>query len=231
MPIASFWNLCTEFSIHDAALVIAGHDPQAYIAMTEDRVVEEAIGYLPARKALSNAVESERLATCKLIYDVSEFDQRDTLNIYSTLIRVEDLDRFVRNAGHICETFARGSETMSRYTCKNAAYRSKKLEAANKAWEAITANPALLRGKSPKQALQKWLTEHAEELGLLNRDGRPNQTGIEEICKVANWKPEGGATPTPASPDPESETRLVLTPPLRSGNPKEAFDLNDDIPF
>ncbi|MND07504.1 hypothetical protein D3C83_295210 [compost metagenome] len=53
-------------------------------------------------------------------------------------------------------------------------------------------------GKSPKQALEKWLREHALEFGLTTEDGSPNGTGIEEAAKVANWQPGGGAPKTPS---------------------------------
>ncbi len=72
----------------------------------------------------------------------------------------------------------------------------KKLAAAIRAFDEVTNNPDLLKGKSPKQALEKWLLGHAEECGLIKPDGKPNKEGIEQICKVANWKPKGGATPT-----------------------------------
>ena len=66
----------------------------------------------------------------------------------------------------------------------------------------------------------------------MNRDGAPNKGGIEEICKVANWKPEGGATPTPTS----VQAEIVASPaprPSRDGyeyQPRD-FELDDEIPF
>jgi len=81
--------------------------------------------------------------------------------------------------------------------------------------------------------LLKWLTEHAAELGLLNKEGRPNLTGIEEICKVANWKPEGGATPTPTSEAYPSQRPLIRLPEPAKPTPRRSFsaDLDDAIPF
>jgi hypothetical protein len=55
----------------------------------------------------------------------------------------------------------------------------------------------LLEGKTPKQALTKWLRENASRYGLSGDDGAPNETGIEEVAKVANWQPSGGAPRTP----------------------------------
>ncbi|MNW19515.1 hypothetical protein D3C71_2195380 [compost metagenome] len=71
------------------------------------------------------------------------------------------------------------------------------MAAAVDAWTSIYSNPELLSGKSPKTALLKWLNEHASEYGLTKEDGMPNATAMEEIAKVANWKPEGGASKTP----------------------------------
>ena len=68
-----------------------------------------------------------------------------------------------------------------------------KLGAAIWAWEA-TADPGT---RHPKQAIEKWLREHAADFGLTDDDGKPNETGIAEVPKVANWKPTGGAPKTP----------------------------------
>lgn len=69
-----------------------------------------------------------------------------------------------------------------------------KLAASVKAWQAITD-----AGKrSPKQALDKWLREHAAEFGLTNEEGKPIENAIEECSKVANWNAKGGATKTPS---------------------------------
>jgi hypothetical protein len=68
-----------------------------------------------------------------------------------------------------------------------------KLAAAVKAWQAVI-DPVK---KSPKQALGKWLREHAVEFGLTNEEGQPIETAIEECSKVANWDAKGGATKTP----------------------------------
>ncbi len=68
-----------------------------------------------------------------------------------------------------------------------------KLAAAVSAWLAVESS----KGVSPKQAIAKWLREHAEAFGLSDANGKPNETGIEEVAKVANWQPSGGAPKTP----------------------------------
>ncbi|MBL8397243.1 MAG: hypothetical protein JNL84_03725 [Candidatus Accumulibacter sp.] len=63
----------------------------------------------------------------------------------------------------------------------NRRYASK-LAAAVMAWQAVTDT-----GKtSPKAALTRWLTDHANDFGL-------SANGIEEAAKVANWATIGGS--------------------------------------
>jgi len=68
-----------------------------------------------------------------------------------------------------------------------------KLAAAIRAWQAVE-DP---KGKHPAQAIREWLTRNAKELGLLKDDGKPNKSAIEDIAKIANWQPKGGAPKTP----------------------------------
>jgi hypothetical protein len=76
---------------------------------------------------------------------------------------------------------------------------SAKLAAAIEAWRAVSGNPELRRGKTIKQALDKWLREHANEFGLTKEDGNPNEQGIEEVAKIANWDLKGGAPKSPGN--------------------------------
>jgi len=98
-------------------------------------------------------------------------------------------------------------------------------------------------GKTPKKALEIWLRKHANEYGLTGRDGSPNELGIEEVSKVANWKPTGGASPTPTvvpgpregkaawsrkvRPNPPTRRALPPTPPAK----QLPGPIDDDIPF
>jgi hypothetical protein len=34
---------------------------------------------------------------------------------------------------------------------------------------------------------------------LVDKQGKPNGTGIEEVAKVANWQTDGGAPKTPGT--------------------------------
>ncbi|MBP6719194.1 MAG: hypothetical protein KA173_10045 [Rhodoferax sp.] len=75
---------------------------------------------------------------------------------------------------------------------------SGRLAAAVHAWLAVSDTD----GKSPKQALEKWLREHAALYGMTSEEGNPVNQTVEECSKVANWDRGGGApkTPTRAKP-------------------------------
>lgn len=190
------WRLSTEFSVLHAALIIAGYSPDIAEANGKSVLTKRCPGFLPAKTALCNAIKSEVLVPVELTYEESEYGTTSHINIYSTLLSVSDLWNFTSGAGKYCGTFDRRDQRGSGQLSSAGGFFSKKLDAANKAWAAVTSDPSRLRGKSPKQALEDWLTENAANLGLLNKAGQPNRTGIDEIAKVANWKPEGGATPT-----------------------------------
>lgn len=73
---------------------------------------------------------------------------------------------------------------------------SPKLAAAIKVWDAMEDENAR-DGKGPVVAMEKWLSDRWRELGLAHK-GAINKTGVSEVARVANWKPEGGTPPTPS---------------------------------
>lgn len=111
-----------------------------------------------------------------------------------TLLHRADLVTWLESAGFRTGFFfPMATDTPDYLDPKNSRY-APKLAAAVRAWQAVT-DP---RGKHPKQALEKWLREHAAEFGLSDDEGKPNETGIGEVAKVANWQPGGGAPKTPS---------------------------------
>lgn len=160
------------------------------------------------------------------------FDSFHDLDFSLTLIGTAELKVWLWTRGLHGTVFGTGTKTKLSPSDFSPFY-AQKLDAAVAAWQAVTSEPDRLRGKSPKQALEGWLTENAKEYGLLNRDGTPNRTGIEEIAKVANWNQKGGApsTPTlPAEPTPSfggTFRKVLASPPLAGGNLGD----DDDIPF
>lgn len=81
---------------------------------------------------------------------------------------------------------------------KNHLRYSAKLASAIAAWRAIDS-PAL--NKSVKQTIEAWVREHAKEFGLpFDKEGNPNPTAVEDVAKVVNWVPSGGAPTTGSGP-------------------------------
>lgn len=217
-PLA-YWTLCPTFSIVQAAFLFCGRDPSHIDRHTEAQVQNLPEGYVPVRTALLNAI-NRGLLPADVQYEWYDGERSSIVDIHATQIAKEDLDRFFSGVpipGHFF-----GDRGTGLGVAGANAQLPPKLNAALRAWTAVTSDPRLMRGKSPKQALRGWLVEHAAELGLLKRDGGLNEAGIEEVCKVANWKPEGGATPTPSA----------LTPPVpREGLAECASEPDDELPF
>lgn len=214
-----YWKLSRSYSIVQATLLFCGEDPSELEWRVEENPSAQPPGYTAVKTALVNAVASGRL-DANVTYDAGGFGNEASVSIHGTTIDRHDLNEFFDGANVPGQFFGRWATPTNQ--ANPSAQLPPKLNAALRAWTAVTSDPALLRGKSPKQALEAWLLDHAVELGLTNRMGQPNKTGIDEICKVANWKPEGGATPTPGP----------LPPQITDSGPTESFyDLDDEIPF
>ncbi|WP_367025173.1 hypothetical protein ABZN20_10180 [Methylococcus sp. ANG] len=112
-----------------------------------------------------------------------------------TTVSRDDLVSWLRRRGFMSGFFfpeAQDAESPGYLDPQNPRY-APKLAAAVKAWQAVTDTG----GKTPKRALEKWLREHAADFGMTDEDGNPVNTAIEEVAKVANWAPGGGAPKTP----------------------------------
>lgn len=237
MSSIDLWKLATELSVVHAALLIAGQDPSDFEHLRPENFGKRAPQFLPAKIALCNAILSGTLKPARESFYTDGDGQISGLDIYETTIKTTDIAIFVRSRGFVSEIFDTSDFNSIENLSRGGRYYSAKLDAANKAWAAVTADPDRLRGRTPKQALIKWLTENAAELQLLRADGKPNTTGIEEISKVANWKPEGGAAATPSATATPISSALIPTPSINSKGrgtaERESFsaDWDDEIPF
>lgn len=145
------------------------------------------------------SVESEYFRVYGTTADEDEILSKDQSCFYKpfadwklTTVSREDLVAWLTARGVRSGFFFPTGSSGPDYLCpKNPRY-APKLAAAVRAWLAVT-DP---NGRHPKQALAKWLREHAAEFSLTDDEGKPNETGIEETAKVANWQPGGGAPKT-----------------------------------
>ena len=86
-----------------------------------------------------------------------------------------------------------------------------KLAAAVRAWQAME-DENLRRKRKPIAGMTAWLESRYKEFGLVHKQGGKNKRGevthkagdrndgaIEQVCKIANWEPDGGSSTTPGN--------------------------------
>jgi hypothetical protein len=193
-----YWRLCDELTVVQAALLIAGEDPsptQDYIANWEpDR---RPAHYVAAKAALMHAINGKRLSAN--VIEPIDKDVQPGPDWYQTTVLVEDLRVWLKSRGFERGFFFPAPKAGPDYLSAGHQNYSSKLAAAIQSWQAVSEDRNLRQGKSVKQALAIWLRQHANEFGLTKDDGNPNEQGIEEIAKIANWDTKGGAPKTPGN--------------------------------
>lgn len=232
------WKLADELNVYQIALLIAGYDPSEFSDESYERWPQEVKNDIhPFLTAVKNAATRRNIIFHEIKYQGS-YDDNDT-NWHESLVNIDSLREWMLTR-NFSDGFFVSKEIEDRFSDASGAFYAPKLAAAVRAWNEVTAAPEELNGKTPKKALEVWLRKHANEYGLTNKDGNPNELGIEEICKVANWKPGGGASPTPttcalsrgsATEGSKVKSRPPTPPKQRSRSQRISPDLDDDIPF
>lgn len=206
MEALDYWKLCEEVSLFQAIMLCLDQDPQddSSHELEGKSSQNQPVGYGAIKTALVAALKAKTIDGThyeKVLYD-RDGDEcgniEGSTDLDKSRVRLDSVRVFLRSKGVVSGSFVSQTKPVeSDYLDRaNPAY-APKLAAAVAAWLAVARNESALHGKTPKQALQKWLREHASEYGLTKDDGNPNEDGIDQVCKVANWKPEGGAAKTP----------------------------------
>ena len=138
-----------------------------------------------------NAINRKRLPA-----GIAARDDTDSREVdwHRTVVAVEDIEQWLRSRGIGTGFFFPAPVAGPDYLSAFHPNYSAKLAAAIEAWKAVSADDQLRRGKTVKQALHIWLRQHANEFGLMKEDGNPNEQGIEEVAKIANWDTKGDGT-------------------------------------
>jgi hypothetical protein len=196
-----YWRLCDELTIMQAALLIIGIDPSSengcYCEGHDLHL--RPIGYEAAKAAISNALQKQVILGEHVpLYDsdINGYQGEplpNTTDLGRSMVKVDSLRNWLAQRGFSSGFFFPAVTNDPDYLNKSAPRFAPKLAAALSAWLAVT-DPGK---RSPKQALEKWLREHAAEFGLVDEDGNPVNTAIEECSKVANWSQGGGAPKMP----------------------------------
>lgn len=199
--ISDFWRLPSELSVRQAALLIVGVDPASEDGSNSEKwaVSKRPKGYEAAKQGVSAALRAGKINGVHVPlfeYDINgnECDELEgTTDVERSSVDRDSLADWLAARGIRSGFFFPTATDAPEYLdSKNPRY-APKLAAAVRAWQSVV-DPG---GKHPKQALAKWLREHAAEFGMTDDEGKPNETGIEEAAKVANWQPGGGAPKTP----------------------------------
>ncbi|MGO9429209.1 hypothetical protein [Rhodoblastus sp.] len=232
------WKLADELNVYQISLLIAGYDPSEFEEDGHGHWPQEVrVDISPFLNAIKNAARSQKFTFKEVQYQ--SYNEPE-VNWIESLVNIDSFCDWLRSR-NFADGFFLSNKESDRLLDDSGDFYAPKLAAAVRAWNEVTASPEALNGKTPKKALEIWLRKHANEYGLTNKDGNPNELGIEEICKVANWKPSGGASPTPTAgilpaegfpPEGRKVRPRPTTPPKRKSPPgRLSNQLADDIPF
>ena len=197
------WRLCDQLNIIQAALLVAGHDPSSTQEFVEGWDADKRpTGYEAAKAAISRALVSQSIKG--QLYEELEYDMNGnpagpiegSIDLKLSVVEVSDLKVWLADRGMTTGFFFPKREDGAEFLDPDHDRYSQKLAATISAWRAMDSG-GMLKGKTPKQSLEKWLRLNADRFGLCDEDGKPNEKGIEECAKVANWKHKGGAPKTP----------------------------------
>lgn len=232
MDSMDFWRLCDELSIVQAALLIAGVDPAEDSTYVETwQPCDKPSGYEATKTAIANGLRRGDIKGEVSYQTDAKFDSiaemyydevSERIDLHESVVSADSLREFLSKRGFKSGFFFSNADHNPEYLNSLSNCYSSKLAAAIHAWEAVSRDDKLRRGKTVKQALMNWLTVHAAQYGLVKDDGRPNENGIEEIAKIANWDTKGGAPKT-------QEAETIAN---KQANPFDSKSLNEgEIPF
>ena len=202
------WRKCPYLTIDEAMNLILYHVPPKYRFLYAEES-EMPPGAVLIYRTLVKAISDFKL--CIYLYDIKITGQDSFQTLYDLYqhlvtcedfyqntwwhngkIATEDLKTWLKDEGFSSKFFEIKPASMPACMNSDLEEHSYKLAAAVKAWEHFYTNGLTYPKKSLKKNIEIWLTEHAEPLKLLHNK-KANKQAIEEIAKIVNWKPEGGA--------------------------------------
>lgn len=202
--VNELWRLAEELTVTQCALLLLGLDPQEYEYVENWAHHRKPAGYLAARDALSAALKRKSVDG-HYVERLNQYCDPDgqvtglvpasgSIDPEKSMIDVESLIGWLDRRGYRHGFLNSVQSSLEPYLDPKHERYAPKLAAAVSAWKAVSPSPSVKQ--SPKQQILKWLRQNAAQYGLSDEDGKPNERGIEEIAKVANWAPGGGAPKT-----------------------------------
>lgn len=111
---------------------------------------------------------------------------------HQTTVGVDSIKSWLREKSFFPHFFFPSGDPDS-FMNKDHSRYSAKLACAVDAWRSIKTES---KNKTPKQTIETWVTANGVSYGLQNNDGTVPGATVEDISKVVNWKPQGGAART-----------------------------------
>lgn len=210
--INQLWRLHEELTIDQAASLVAGYDPELLSICRNDTAFHERFnGFVAAKSAISNALRRGTISG--VVVPIYEYDINgnvcgeidSSVDHTESRVDVDSLKSWLVSRGFKTGFFFPETTDAPKYLDPSHPRHSYELAAAVHAWEAME-DENLRKGKSAKKAIEDWLNSRYKELHLYHtkenekngtKPGNVNNSAISRIAVVANWNPEGGATPTP----------------------------------
>ena len=194
------WRLCDALSVSQAAALVAGCDPSSEKGSADGlQPYEKSPGYEAAKNAISNALSKGSIGGRHECLFERDLDGRilnpiiGSVDVDKSTVTVESLREWLSSRGIRTGFFFPAETIVPEYLDPQHPRYARKLAAAVSAWQAVT-DP---NGKHPKQALTTWLRGNAKKFCMTDKKGKPIESAIEEVAKVANWQSGGGAPKTP----------------------------------
>jgi len=213
MEALDYWKLCERVTIFQAIMLILGFDPKSMVSADvepnsrdSDRAQNMPEGYGAVKTALLGAVH-HRLLEANIQQQV-DYDYNghecgwipDSIDIDNSFVGIAAIRSYLRERNFPSDFFSSSQEISSaNYLDPENPCYAPKLAAAVEAWTVVTGEKKFETESTPKQLMEKWLREHAKRFGLNRPDGKLNEDGIAQITKIANWRPEGGASKSAGS--------------------------------
>jgi hypothetical protein len=233
MESIDFWKLCDQLTVEHAGLLVAGYNPSEHIYVENQSVELQPMGYYGARHAVLSGLKSKKIeGTVHRKYS-SQDDNEGYICVRQSVVDVESLKAWLLSKNVTRHFFFFPVVQVSEFLNNDHLRYSAKLAAAVTAWNWLD-DEAKLEGKTPKQAVQKWLRKHAAEYGICDDDGKPNESVVTGISQIVNWQTKGGAPRTPTkkvASDKSTGPKAQMSVPDPSPASMQSYEMDDDIPF
>lgn len=196
------WKLADSLTVFQATCLINGILPgepyssseefDNYKLFTVERLLCSLVeyGYVKSKIYRKN-FDSGYVIVTKDQNNKEQFAYHPVIDWDKTMILVEDLKRWMGEKGYKPEFFFTENERQTDIKNHDLPFYSQKLHAAIDAWETVTCDEKYLRGKTPKQAIEKYLKNNSHKYTY--PDELSSSQCLEDISKTVNWQKTGGA--------------------------------------